>query len=184
MNYPHPGVAGSKPRLPKSAGNGASSKEEFARLSHEYLEIRNRTQSAKAFLAETQAAKQRGELLERKWVYDSVAYVVTCWRQRCLLSPRTFTSRLVQKGLVDAANEHGVLMLLDAGMRELLTELANLELKATDPNWLRALEKENVEITESERQPTTPREHQREQARIEHRRSMKTEAKRRQRAKG
>ena len=41
-------------------------------------------------------------------------------------------------------------MLLDAGMRELLTELAHLELKAMDPNWLRTLEKENVGITESD----------------------------------
>ena len=35
-------------------------------------------------------------------------------------------------------------MLLDEGTRELLTELANLELKATDPNWLKTLERENV----------------------------------------
>ena len=100
--------------------------------------------NAKAFLFETQAAKQRGELLDRKWVYDSVAYVVTCFRQRCLSAPQTFTLRLVQKGLVDAADEHGVLMLLDEGMRELLTELAHLEYKATDPRWLKTLEKENV----------------------------------------
>ena len=97
MNYPHPGVAGSKPRAPVS-GNGSSGKEEFARLSREYLEIRNRGQAAKAFMAETQAARQRGELLDRKWVYDTTAYVVTCFRQRVLLSPRTFTSRLVTKG--------------------------------------------------------------------------------------
>ena len=75
-------------------------------------------------------------------------------------------------------------MLLDAGMRELLTELAHLEYKAMDPNWLKTLEKENVGITKSERQPTTPKEHQREQARIEHRRQKKTEAKRKERAKG
>ena len=116
-------------------------------------------------------------------MYDSVAYVVTCWRQRCLLSPRTFTSRLVQKGLVDAADEHGVLMLLDAGMRELLTELANLESKATNPNWLKQLEQENVGTEKAER-PATPKEHLRAQARAEHRRQKQTEAKRKQRAKG
>ena len=184
MNYPHAGVLGSKPRLSKSDGNGAASKEVFARLSREYLEIRNRTQSAKAFLAETAASRQRGELLDRKWVYDSIAYVVTCFRQRCLLSPRTFTARLVQKGFVGAADSHGVLMLLDEGVRELLTELAHLELKATDPNWLKNLERENVGTEKVERQSTTPREHQRSQARIEHRRQKQTESKRKERAKG
>ena len=174
MNYPHPGIAGSKPRLPKSAENGASGKEEFARLSREYLEIRNRAQSAKAFLAETQAAKQRGELLDRKWVYDSVAYVVTCWRQRCLSAPRTFTTRLVASGLVDAANEHGVLMALDAGMRELLTELANLHLKATNPNWLRDLERKETGATEEDvERRQSPNEHKTAQARAARRAAKK-----------
>ena len=182
--HPTLGVPGSKPRMPKAEQNGETSKEALAKLSAEYLRSRNSQMRAKSALVEMELARRRGELLDRKWVYDSVAYVVTCWRQRCLLSPRTFTSRLVQKGLVDTANEHGVLMLLDAGMRELLTELAHLEYKATDPNWLKTLEKENVGITESERQPTTPQEHQREQARIEHRRQKKTEAKRKERAKG
>ena len=183
MNYPHTGVLGSKPRLSKSDGNGAANRAEFARLSREYLEIRNRTQSAKAFMAETQASRQRGELLDRKWVYDSVAYVITCFRQRCLLSPRTFTAQLVQEGFVDVADSHNVLMLLDAGVRELLTELGNLELKATDPNWLRKLEPENVGAESVER-PATPKEHLRAQARVEHRRAKQTASKREQRAKG
>jgi hypothetical protein len=181
MNYPHAGVLGSKPRLSPPEGNGSSSKEEFARLSREYLEIRNRTQSAKAYLAEVQASRARGALLDRKWVYDTTAYVVTCFRQRVLLSPRTFTSRLVQKGLVDAANEHGVLMALDAGVRELLTELAHLELKATDPGWLKTLERENVGTDDKSERPSTPKELLREQARATHRRQKQTEAKRRQR---
>jgi hypothetical protein len=56
-------------------------------------------------------------------------------------------------------------MALDAGMRELLTELANLELKATDPNWLRALERKETGSTEDAERRQTPVEHEAEQAR-------------------
>jgi hypothetical protein len=185
MNYPHPGVAGSKPRLSKSAGNGASSKEEFAKLSHEYLEIRNRTQSAKAFLAETQASRQRGELIDKKWAFDSLSYLLVCYRQKALLAHRAIARRLVRLGFIDAANEHSTARVLDEEIRSLLVELANLPGKVTDPDWLKTLEKENVGADERDRrQATTPKEHQREQARVEHRRQKQTEAKRKERAKG
>jgi hypothetical protein len=182
MNYPHPGVTGSKSRLSKSAGNGASSKEEFARLSREYLEIRNRTQSAKAFLAETQASRQRGELIDKKRAFDSLSYLLVCYRQKALLAHRTIARRLVRLGFIDAANEHGTAMVLDEEIRLLLVELANMPDKVTDPNWLKTLEKENVGAESVERQ-STPREHQKAQARVEHRRAMKTQAKRKERAK-
>jgi hypothetical protein len=179
---PTQGVAGAKPRLPVS-GNGASSKEELARLSREYLEIRNRAQAAKAFMAETSAAKVRGELIDKKRAFDSLSYVLVCYRQKALLAHRTIARRLVRSGFIDAANEHGTAMVLNEEIRSLLVELANLPDKVTDPNWLKTLEKENVGAESVERQ-STPKEHQREQARVTHRRAMKTEAKRKQRAKG
>ena len=183
MNYPHPGVSGSKPRLSKSAGNGASSKEEFAQLSAEYLRIRNRTQAAKAFVAETSAAKVRGELIDKKRAFDSLSYVLVCYRQKALLAHRAIARRLVRLGFIDAAKEHGTAMVLDEEIRLLLVELANMPDKVTDPNWLKTLEKENVGADERERQ-STPKEHQREQARVEHRRRKQTESKRKERAKG
>ena len=183
--HPTLGIAGSKPRLPKSEGNGSpASKEELSALNHEYLRSRNSQMASKSALAEMELARMRGALLDKKWVYDSVAYVVTCWRQRCLLSPRTFTTRLVASGLIDAANEHGVLMALDAGMRELLTELANLELKATNPNWLRTLERKEIGTEDEPERQQTPDEHRIEQARVERRRQKKTETMRELRAAG
>jgi hypothetical protein len=58
-------------------------------------------------------------------------------------------------------------MALDAGMRELLTELANLELKATDPNWLRTLERKEIGTEDEPERQQTPDEHRIEQARVE-----------------
>jgi hypothetical protein len=60
-------VAGSKPRLPKIEGNGQpTNKAEMQRLSREYLTHRNRQMEAKAFLAETEAQRRGGELLDKR----------------------------------------------------------------------------------------------------------------------
>ena len=184
MNYPHPGVSGSKPRLSKSAGNGASSKEEFARLSREYLEIRNRGQAAKAYLSETQAARARGELIDKKRALDSGRYIGAVFRQRALLVHREIARQLVVRHLVSREDEHTASMLIDAEVRKLLTEIAHLPEKALDPGWIEEVERKELGLESDKRQPTTPREHQREQARIENRRRKQTASKRKERAKG
>ena len=181
MNYPHPGVTGSKPRLSEPEGNGALSKEDLAQLSAEYLRIRNRAQAAKAFVAETSAAKVRGELIDKKRAFDSLSYVLVCYRQKALLAHRAIARRLVRLGFIDAANEHGTAMVLDEEIRLLLVELANLPDKVTNPNWLKTLEKENVGAENVER-PSTPKEHLRSQARVENRRRKQTASKRKERA--
>ena len=164
--HPTLGVPGSKPRMPKAEQNGSpASKEELSALNHEYLRSRNSQMASKAEISAMELARRRGELLDKKWVYDSVAYVVTVFRQHCLLAPSITARQLVARGLVDAANEHGVFVALDAGMRELLTELANLHLKATNPNWLHELERKETGSTEDAERRQTPNEHKAEQAR-------------------
>ena len=157
MNYPHPGVAGSKPRAPVS-GNGSSGKEEFARLSREYLEIRNRGQAAKAFMAETQASRVRGELIDKKWAFDSLAYLMVVFRQRTLLAHRAIARRLVTLGLIDDANEHAVSMTIAEDIRSLLNELAHLPDKATDPGWLKKLEREELGADDKAEHRSSPKE--------------------------
>ena len=184
MRHPHIGISGAKPRIPKPDGNGAAAtKEALARLSEDYLRARNDQMASKAAIAAMELARRRGELIDKRWAFDSLSYVLVCYRQKALLAHRTIARRLVRLGFIDAANEHGAAMVLDEEIRLLLAELANMPDKVTDPNWLRKLEQENVGADTVERQ-STPREHQREQARVTHRRAMKTEAKRRQRAKG
>ncbi len=152
-------------------------------MSREYLQIRNRTQSAKAYLAETQASRARGELIDKKWAYDSLAYLMVVFRQRSLLAHRSIARRLVVLGLMGEENEHAAAMAIGEDIHSLLNELAHLPEKTTDPNWLRTLEKKELGIEpEREHQPT-PKEAQREQARATHRRASQTEAKRWQRAK-
>jgi hypothetical protein len=72
---PTTGVKGAKPRFKPA-------KEELPELSKEYLEIRNRQMRAKAFMAETQAAQARGELISRKLVEFQTSYLLIAMRQR------------------------------------------------------------------------------------------------------
>ena len=78
--HPTQGVAGSKPRLPKIAGNGQpTNKAEMQRLSREYLAHRNRQMEAKAFWRKRRPSvggencSTRGEL-QRKSVTFSWRY--------------------------------------------------------------------------------------------------------------
>ena len=96
------------------------SKEAIAKLRLEYLEIRNRAQAAKAYLAEVQASRQRGELLDKKWVKDSLQYIGACFRQRSLRAPSIIARQLVRLGFVAEADEHAVSQALLEEIRGLL----------------------------------------------------------------
>jgi hypothetical protein len=182
---PTQGVEGSKPRLPNTEANGEpASKEEIQRLSREYLITRNRQMSAKAFMAETQAAKQRGELIDKKWAFDSLSYLLVCFRQRTLLAPRIIARRLVSLGLADDANEHAISRAIESDIHGLLTELSHLPEKVTNPDWFEELERENGGTTPSVERQQTPAEHKREQGRATRRREKKTETMRELREQG
>jgi hypothetical protein len=123
--HPTQGVAGSKPRLPKIEGNGQpSNKAEMQRLSREYLAHRNRQMEAKAFLAEMEAQRRRGELLDKDRIQRQLADIIVVLRQSILnFSPR-YASRMV--GLPD---ERTARQILAEASREFLVELSELPAK-------------------------------------------------------
>ena len=108
--HPTLGVPGSKPRMPKAEQNGSpASKEELSALNHEYLRSRNSQMASKVEISAMELARRRGELLDKKLVYDSVAYVVTVfantvswrrqsphgnWSQKVSLTRQTSTAFL------------------------------------------------------------------------------------------
>ncbi len=161
--------------MPKAESNGEpASKEELARLSEEYLRTRNSQMASKAAIAEMELARRRGELISKKAAFASLSYLLVCFRQRTLLAHRTIAGRLARLGLIDDANEHRASEVIGEEIRGLLTELANLPTKVTNPDWLRELERENAGTAVEERQPT-PDEHRHTEARAASRRQKKTE---------
>ena len=95
--------------------------------------------AAKAFVAETQAARARGELISRKLVEFQASYLLVAMRQRILALPQAYAGRLV--GLTDP---HEVSQILRAAMIELLDELKDLPSRATDANWLERVAEEQA----------------------------------------
>jgi septal ring factor EnvC (AmiA/AmiB activator) len=85
--------------------------------------------------------------------------------------------------LIDPAKEHTISEAIAANIREVLTELANMPKKVTNPqSWLAELEREELG-TAAERQPT-PGQAMAQQAKAERLRARKTETMRRLRAEG
>jgi hypothetical protein len=136
--HPIDGVKKSKPRFPKTTPNGRpTSKAEISRLSKDYLEVRNQQMRAKAFMAETQAAERRGELIAKDLVMHQAAYLLVAMRQKILQLPQAYARRLT--GLKDVREVKKVLE--DAG-RSILNEIANLPFAISDPNWIETPEKD------------------------------------------
>jgi hypothetical protein len=120
--HPTQGVAGSKPRLAKIGGNGQpSNKAEMQRLSREYLTHRNRQMEAKAFLAETEAQRRRGELLDKRRIAAQIGDVFVALRQEILNFAPRYASQMV--GLRD---EHEAKQILTTASHEFLTALSEL----------------------------------------------------------
>jgi hypothetical protein len=167
--------------MPKAEPNGEpASKEELARLSAEYLTIRNRGQLAKTRAAEMQLAKERGELINRKLAYSQLAYLLVIFRQKTLLAPVSIARRLVSLSLVEPAKEHSVSEAIREDVHALLHELADLPQRVTDEHWLETLEPEQA--AGEHRQ--TPEQVKMAQARTTRRRERKTQTMRDLRAKG
>jgi hypothetical protein len=130
--HPHLGVPKSKPRLPGIKTNGKpASKEEISRLSREYLKIRNDHQRVKMLSAQMTLAQERGQLIEKRLVERQAAYLLLSLRQRVLAVPDR-----VARQLVGIAEVNKVRAILRDAMLALLTELADLPSKVTNPRWL------------------------------------------------
>ena len=94
------------------------------RLSREYLVSRNRQMEAKAYLAETEAQRSRGELLDKRRIAAQIGDVFVALRQAILNFAPRYASQMV--GLRD---EHGAKQILTTAAHEFLTALSELHLK-------------------------------------------------------
>ena len=169
--HPTQGVLGSKPR-PKIGGNGQpSNKAEMQRLSREYLTHRNRQMEAKAFLAETEAQRRRGELLDKRRIAAQIGDVFVALRQAILNFAPRYASQMV--GLRD---EHEAKQILTTASHEFLTALSELR-----PEKIFQCQKD-----EGEKPPRLASGQQiaAEQERVKRRREKKTQTMRRLRAEG
>jgi hypothetical protein len=137
--HPTQGVKGAKPRFPDTKTNGKPTRAEVARLSREYLEIRNRQIRAKAFMAETVAAERRSELIAKSLVETQAAYLMVALRQTILNLPQTYARRMV--GLKDAAQAAKMLREMAISV---LNEIKDLPSKVVDGNWLEKVEEGDV----------------------------------------
>ena len=137
--HPTQGVKGAKPRFPDTKTNGKSTRAEVAKLSREYLEIRNRQMHAKAFMAETMAAERRGELIAKSLVEKQAAYLLVALRQKILNLPQTYARRMV--GLKDAAQASKLLREMAISV---LNEIKDLPSKVVDRDWLEKVEEGDV----------------------------------------
>jgi hypothetical protein len=170
--HPTQGVPKSKPRLPKIEGNGQpSNKAEMQRLSREYLTHRNRQMEAKAFLAETEAQRKRGELLDKRRIAGQLGDILVALRRSILNLPARYASQMV--GLAD---EHAARQTLTTAAHEFLVELSGLPEKV--------FEHEDRDKGENPLRPASGQQIAAQAERAKIRRQKKTQTMRRLRAEG
>ena len=90
-------------------------------------------------MAETPAAEKQGTLISRKWAESSLAYLLVRFPAAILLAPKVIAEQLVRLGLLEAAKQHAASEAIKEDVHALLTELADLPAKVTDPNWIAKL---------------------------------------------
>jgi hypothetical protein len=123
--HPTLGVKNAKPRLSSRPG------PKIGKLSEDYLRVRNRQMSTKALTAEMILAQQRGELIEKRLIERQATFLLLSLRQRILAVPDRLARQLV--GIDDVNKARGILKEV---MLALLTGLADLPNKVTNPRWL------------------------------------------------
>jgi hypothetical protein len=139
--------------------------------------------ASKAAISAMELERRRGLLIPKKEVTDVVSYALVCFRQRTLLSYRAITQQLVTRNLVATENAHAVGRVILEEAHSLLNELGRMLPDAANPEFaLEELERRELGLEKEKERQQTPGDHKQRQARIEKRRSQKTEAKRRERA--
>jgi len=145
--HPVDGIKGGKPRIPglKKAESASrdtrkASKAEISKLSKEYLEVRNRQMSAKAFMAETQANERRGQLIKKEIVVLQAGYLLVAMRERLLRLPGMCFQQLSSSNGLKDEDLRKMTGILEAEVHRCLEELADLPSKVSDPHWLETWE--------------------------------------------
>ena len=123
--HPVQGVKNAKPRLSSRPG------PKIGKLSDEYLRHRNDQMRIKNLAAQMLLAEIRGQLIEKRLVERQAAFLLLSLRQRVLAVPDRLARQFVNIPDVNKART----ILRDA-MLALLTELADLPSKVTNPRWL------------------------------------------------
>jgi hypothetical protein len=118
-------VKNAKPRL------SSRPDQKIGKLSEEYLPHRNDQMRTKHLAAQMLLAERRGELIEKRLVERQAAFLLLSLRQRVLAVPDRLARQFV--GIDDVNKARGI---LKEAMLALLTELADLPSKVTNPRWL------------------------------------------------
>lgn len=163
------GVKGSKPRF-------KSAREELPEINRDYLEARTTKLRAQAFMAETEAAQKREELIEKSLVARQAAFIFVSLRQSVLAFPSRYARQMV-----GIPSEHDAKAILTKAAHEFLTELADFSEKAISPDWLRSLEADGQDDSQPIR-PSSGQQIKRERGKAKKRRKQKTETMRKLRA--
>jgi hypothetical protein len=136
--HPTPGIAGLKPRLPKS--NGKVSREEAHKLDREYRIHRNESLALRNHRESMLLAKARGQLIEKKMVMLQAAYLLTALRARIMAEPSNLARRLVAGGFVAEERRTEVQEMIKHDLYGMLKDLANLPSQISDPNWVQKID--------------------------------------------
>ena len=123
-----------KPRLSSKPG------PQIGKLSEEYLRHRNDQMRTKNLAAQMLLAERRGQLIEKRLVERQAAFLLLSLRQRILAVPDRLARQLVNIPDVNKART-----ILKDAMLALLTELADLPSKVTNPRWLDEVAAEETE---------------------------------------
>ena len=124
-------------------------------------------------------AERRGELIEKSFVSRQAQYIFITLRQAILNFPTKYA-----RHVVGIADEHRAKEVLTKAAHEFLTEIANFDSKAIDPNWLASVESDDVVAGGRPPRPSSGQDIRREQEKAARRRKQKTETMRKLRAKG
>ena len=188
--HPTQGIAGSKPRIPKSdAADDKAKKARISKLSEEYLRTRTEHQHIKLLAAQMELAARRGELIEKRLVELQAGYLLTCFRQRVLAEPAALARRLAAGGFLEEKHEHEAQEMVKGDLCAMLEELSELPSRISDPDWMEKIDADlraegEGESGHSGRVVTDPSQirHKTEQSR--RRLEKKAAAQRRRRAEG
>jgi hypothetical protein len=108
-----------------------------------------RERIAKAILAEAEVARKRGELISRDTAVKQSSFIMASIRQRLLSLAGSLPRKLAGK------SQHEMKLIIDASIRECLTELSKLPERVTQEEY--NYFKENGEILEKPEKPVMKR---------------------------
>jgi hypothetical protein len=123
----------------------SKSEQEREELDAEWPRKLIAAEGAKQRLHEAKLMTMRGELISRQHVTRQAAFLVISLRQRLLA-----LSAQHARELLNVADEREMALRLDAIVRDALSEIADLPLKVSDPDWMQKLDDE-LEAASSKR---------------------------------